>query len=544
MHWFADLKESVEAGTPEYDRACALRTQLTYILASDTAVDHSAALMRVPGTHNYKCTPPALCQVIEPGAPTDLTDIEAFLDLYQRPLFEKKARANGHDVPPPDSGPRAPLDVSGALASMRFEGGENGINKTQWRVVGALLSRGLGSDIIIEDVLTATQKATEGDERCKDWDWNAERVAIRDMCCRTLAKKPDLAYLLPSDLLTKWEDAALEGKTPKLILRNDTGWQVRGYDQKTEGEESAAATTSGSKKTKGPFVIKPFAYFDPALLPQREWLYGRHYQRRTVSCTTAPGGFGKTTLDMIEGVAMTTCRDLLGEQPSERLRVWLHNGEDNLIELNRRIAAICQHHKIDMRQLEGWLFLTSGSEFPLKVATGFSELRIDGKLVDRIAEQIAENKIDVAILDPLITLHGVSEGDNVRMDTVIRLFSGIADAENCAIELSHHMRKMPAGVSADYTAADIRGATAIFDAVRSARVLNRMADKEGAELGLPSSSGRGICALIRPKGITARPQRHRGGSLRTSSCPTAMTLASSYLGITQGRGCRRPRLLR
>jgi RecA-family ATPase len=138
-----------------------------------------------------------------------------------------------------------------------------------------------------------------------------------------------------------------------------------------------------------------------------------------------------------------------------------------------------------MRQLEGWLFLTSGSEFPLKVATGFSELRIDGKLVDRIAEQIAENKIDVAILDPLITLHGVSEGDNVRMDTVIRLFSGIADAENCAIELSHHMRKMPAGVNADYTAADIRGATAIFDAVRSARVINRMSDKEGAELALP-----------------------------------------------------------
>jgi len=119
------------------------------------------------------------------------------------------------------------------------------------------------------------------------------------------------------------------------------------------------------------------------------------------------------------------------------------------------------------------------------VATGFSELRIDGGLVERIAEQIAENKIDVAILDPLITLHGVSEGDNVRMDTVIRLFSSIADGENCAIELSHHMRKMPAGVNADYTAADIRGATAIFDAVRSARVLNRMSDKEGAELGLP-----------------------------------------------------------
>jgi hypothetical protein len=71
------------------------------------------------------------------------------------------------------------------------------------------------------------------------------------------------------------------------------------------------------------------------------------------------------------------------------------------------------------------------------------------------------------------------------MDAVIRLFSSIGDSEDCAVELSHHMRKMPAGVNADYTAADIRGATAIFDAVRSARVINRMSEKEGAELGLP-----------------------------------------------------------
>jgi hypothetical protein len=31
---------------------------------------------------------------------------------------------------------------------------------------------------------------------------------------------------------------------------------------------------------------------------------------------------------MVEGVAMATARNLLGEQPTERLRVWFHNGED------------------------------------------------------------------------------------------------------------------------------------------------------------------------------------------------------------------------
>src|SRR5262245_56205536 len=70
-----------------------------------------------------------------------------------------------------------------------------------------------------------------------------------------------------------------------------------------------------SRRLRPPFVLRPFVPFDPATLPPREWLYGRHYQRRTVGGTVAPGGIGKTTLCMVEGVAMATARNLLGEQP-------------------------------------------------------------------------------------------------------------------------------------------------------------------------------------------------------------------------------------
>ena len=72
---------------------------------------------------------------------------------------------------------------------------------------------------------------------------------------------------------------------------------------------------------------------------------------------------------------MATCRDLLGEQPTQRLKVWFHNGEDNLEELRRRVAAICQHYSIPLGELEGWLFLTSGDEVPLRVATGYGTSR-------------------------------------------------------------------------------------------------------------------------------------------------------------------------
>jgi RecA-family ATPase len=381
------------------------------------------------------------------------------------------------------------------LAQMRPSGAD--ANDKQPRIIMSLLQREYHPedvlDIVVKGTLEVANAANLGWTREIETEAVTKRVnwALQKLNGEYDATTGEVPSWLPIEHREKWANILKQGGKPSF-QRNAAGWFVRPFfeaiNRVSDATVDAPSIVPGAntgKKAKGPFIIKPFAYFDPAQLPQREWLYGRHYQRRTVSCTTAPGGFGKTTMDMIEGVAMTTCRDLLGEQPLERLRVWIHNGEDNLIELNRRIAAICQYYKIDMRELEGWLFLTSGSEFPLKVATGFSDLHVDKPLVDRIAEQIAHNKIDVAILDPLITLHGVSEGDNVRMDTVIRLFSSIADGEDCAIELSHHMRKMPAGVNADYTAADIRGATAIFDAVRSARVLNRMSDKEGAELGLP-----------------------------------------------------------
>jgi RecA-family ATPase len=387
-----------------------------------------------------------------------------------------------------------PFDPFEALAHMQPSGAD--VNDKQPRIIMSLLQREYHYEDVLDIVVKGTMEMANANSL--GWTQEAETTAVVKRINWALQKlnseydasTGEIPAWLPIEHRDKWGKILALGHRPNF-QRNAASWYVcdrQATPEMSPAQESTvgAAVSNARKRAKsGPFIIKPFAVFDPALLPQREWLYGRHYQRRTVSCTTAPGGFGKTTLDMIEGVAMATCRNLLGEQPIERLRVWLHNGEDNIVELNRRIAAICQYYKIDMGELEGWLFLTSGNEFPLKVATGFSDLNVDRQLVGRIADQIAANKIDVATLDPLITLHSVSEGDNVRMDSVIRLFGGIADGEDCAVELSHHMRKMPAGVSADYTAADIRGATAIFDAVRSARVLNRMPDNEGKELNLP-----------------------------------------------------------
>lgn len=390
---------------------------------------------------------------------------------------------------------KGPVDIEAEFAAMT----PDNVNEKQTRVIPAMIWRGIHPNEILKEVTARTMSMAAASNKK---EWTEKREAERHVVGRIssalknlfMAEYDPATGTLPSwlcpDFHKPWIDALAAGKEPR-IGRNPSGFYIRAYDPKTGEETSAkesagesAKSDDGSTRKSTLFVIRPFAPFDPATLPPRQWLYGRHYLRRTVSCTTAPGGFGKSSLDMVENIAMATCRDLIGEQPTERLRVWYHNGEDSLDEMKRRVAAICQFYNIPQQELVGWFFMTSGNEFPLRVAEGYNKLELNKGLIKCINNQIEENEIDAVSLDPLITLHGVPESDNTKMDSVVRIFAGIADAHDCAIEISHHMRKPAAGSNGDYGAADIRGASAIHDAVRSARILNRMSEKDALDLSL------------------------------------------------------------
>lgn len=91
-----------------------------------------------------------------------------------------------------------------------------------------------------------------------------------------------------------------------------------------------------------------FVWIDPAKIPRRRWLYGRHYIRNFLSATVAPGAFGKTSRIIVEALALTTGRPLLGVTPDEQVNVWYWTGEDPADELQRRVAAACLHYEIDV----------------------------------------------------------------------------------------------------------------------------------------------------------------------------------------------------
>ena len=225
----------------------------------------------------------------------------------------------------------------------------------------------------------------------------------------------------------------------------------------------------------------PFQWRDPKSIPPRRWLYGEQFVRRFTSTTMAPGGVGKSSLLLIEALAMVTGRPLLGIRPPAPLRVWYWNGEDPLEETERRIAAACLHFRIAPEEVDG-LFIDSGRTTEIVIAeqtrAGFS---ITCPVADALTETIRKNRIDVSILDPFVSTHRVTENDNNAIDAVAKQFGKIADSTDSAIELVHHVRKTG---GAKVTVEDGRGAGALLAAVRSARVLNAMTGDEAAKAGV------------------------------------------------------------
>lgn len=227
----------------------------------------------------------------------------------------------------------------------------------------------------------------------------------------------------------------------------------------------------------------PFVWRDPREIPERRPIYGNHYIRQFVSTTLAPGGVGKTTLGIAEHLAMVTGRPLLGITAVERVRTWIFNAEDPRDELERRIAAACIHFGIDPVEIAGRLFVDSGRDMRIVIATQARDgAMIARPVVDELIATIRENRIDVISVDPFVSSHAVTENDNNAIDAVAKTWADIANATGCAVELVHHVRKTAPGE--EITIDDGRGAVALINAARSARVLNPMSEAEASRLGV------------------------------------------------------------
>lgn len=269
--------------------------------------------------------------------------------------------------------------------------------------------------------------------------------------------------------------------TPALIRQK---W--RGYKTSYVGWDHVQkiAAKAKAKELAAPIAATPFVLRDPASIEPRRWLYGRHYIRGYLSATVAPGGLGKSSLVLAEATAMASGKNLLGDMPAEKLRVWYWNGEDPREEIERRETAACVQHKVASEDMDGRLFINSGRDTEIVIARAdHNGVKVAMPMVAALGRTIRENKIDLLIIDPFVASHAVPENDNGAINAVCRQWAMLAEETGCAIELVHHVRKGAAGQN-EYTVDDARGAGALLAAARSVRVLNRMSKDEASKAGI------------------------------------------------------------
>lgn len=227
----------------------------------------------------------------------------------------------------------------------------------------------------------------------------------------------------------------------------------------------------------------PFVWKDERTIPPRRWLYGSHLLRKFLSVDVAAGGIGKSSVKVVEALAMTTGRSLLYKQVHEGpLRVWLYNLEDPAEETERRLHAALNHYGLCPTDVGDRLFVDSGRDQPVMMAEETPNgARIIRPVVDALIETLKARQIDVLILDPFVSAHAVSENDNRAIDMVAKEFGRIADVCDCSINLVHHVRKTN---GAEATADSARGASSLIGAARSVIVYNRMTKEEGEQAGI------------------------------------------------------------
>jgi RecA-family ATPase len=254
-----------------------------------------------------------------------------------------------------------------------------------------------------------------------------------------------------------------------------------------------------------PAVDWPTIYdmFNEESLPPRQWVYGQHYLRQFVSVLASAGGIGKTSLQIVEALAICTGRPLLGEVVHEQTNVWLVNLEDPMEEMQRRVLAAMRLFRIKPEEVRGRLFLDAGRNFRMKFATQTREGVIpNAELIKHMVEKIPERQIGAVFIDPFVGTHDVSENDNGAINSVLAEIRTIADATGCAIGLVHHIRK---GNGEDATIDSVRGANSLIGAARAARVINRLNKDEAAKLGIDELEAASIFRVDDGKANLAPP---------------------------------------
>lgn len=234
---------------------------------------------------------------------------------------------------------------------------------------------------------------------------------------------------------------------------------------KANGQHASHQTDSGTTQQSEPKCCLNIRDVGDLveLPPPREKLLGNSFCKEFLSGLISPGGIGKTTLRILQALALT-CGGvdekgigISGERVYQRSRVLILCMEDSRKELDRRLWAMMRHHSIEPKDVKGWLFVDAPRGLKLAL-TGKKQQWIRGELEGLVREAVQQYGFDLVIFDPLVDAHELDENFAGDMNYVCGLLTKMAIELAIAIDSPHHTRK---GATAPGDPDSGRGSTAI-----------------------------------------------------------------------------------
>lgn len=454
----------------DLDQWRAMQTTIAAHFASDPAVINPSRIMRVAGTITYPAA-----KKRERGYVSELVTLNTDYNEPRLPVtLEQMARVFGSLQPARQTlSQQAVARVAAPPGAFQIDTGNAGPSLDRERVTIQALSGQDWHNAVIRLVASYVAKG------------------LSDTEIHALTQPLTLAGYTgdqtAQEVQTAIDGARRKGFTPEPKPADP---QVQAMQVQAETAEEAAWPTL-------------YDFFDEAALAPRQWVYAKHYLRRFVSVLASAGGIGKTSMQIVEALAICTGRPLLGEEVKEQCNVWIINLEDPMDEMQRRILAAMRHYGITPEEVRGKLFVDAGRDFSLTFAVQTREgVTPNTALVAHLIKKIPERKIGAVFIDPFVGAHLINENDNMAVNAVVGQIRQVADETNCAIGLVHHIRK---GNGEDATIDSVRGAGSLIGAARAARVINRVSEDDAIKLGVNPREALGIFRVDDGKANLAPP---------------------------------------